>query len=119
MRRCVANTTCVAPRTGNHAGGPCTDKGKPTASSIASPIAQTAVTISLTDQPSLEQVKIWWADEQRIQSVQVYTDLMPRELDDFLDAVGQGHITLWMFLVHHGARTEVGGLFLARPGKRL
>jgi hypothetical protein len=36
---------------------------------------------------------------------------MPRELDDFLAAVSQGHITLWLFLVHHGNRTEVGGAF--------
>ena len=82
------------------------------ATSITSTIAQTTVTISLTDQPSLEQVKIWWADlQQDPVRHQVYTDLMPRELDDFLDAVNQGHITMWMFLVHHGAQTEVGGVF--------
>jgi hypothetical protein len=93
-------------------GVPYADKGKHMATSITSTITQSAVTISLTDQPSLEQVKIWWADlQQDPVRHQVYTDLMPRELDDFLDAVGQGHITLWMFLVHHGTRTEVGGAF--------
>jgi hypothetical protein len=82
------------------------------ATSITSTIAQTAVTISLTNQPSLAQVKIWWADLQQdpVRS-QVYTDLMPRELDDFLDAIAQGHITMWMFLVHRGTRTDVGGVF--------
>ncbi|HEY7494741.1 MAG TPA: GNAT family protein [Candidatus Tectomicrobia bacterium] len=75
-------------------------------------VVETAVEISLTDQPSLEQVKIWWADlQQDPVRNQVYTDRMPRELDDFLAAISQGQITLWMFLVRTPTQTEVGGAF--------
>jgi hypothetical protein len=75
-------------------------------------VVETAVEISLTDQPSLEQVKIWWADlQQDPVRNQVYTDRMPRELDDFLAAISQGQITLWMFLVRTPTQTEVGGAY--------
>jgi hypothetical protein len=82
------------------------------ATAITTTVVQAAVEISLTDQPSLEQVKIWWADlHQDPVRNQVYTDRMPRELDDFLAAISQGQITMWMFLVKTHTQTEVGGVF--------
>lgn len=64
--------------------------------------------LTLTDTPTLEQLKIWWAEMQNDPSRPLaYTDKMSSDLDDFLAPVRQGDIRISMFLCDK----KVGGVF--------
>jgi RimJ/RimL family protein N-acetyltransferase len=68
--------------------------------------------ITLTTVPTLEQMKIWWAEWQQDPARHfAYTDFMPKELEEFLEAMHQGNITVWMFLLADDVTPRVGGAF--------
>ena len=70
------------------------------------------VDIILTSTPTLEQMKMWWAELVHDPCrTQAYTDGMPWELEDFMGRVRQGEITVWMFIVDTGLTTHIGGAF--------
>ncbi len=75
-------------------------------SSVRAAVLQPSIT--LTAHPTLEQLKIWWAEMQLDPLRQkAYTDFMPREIEDFLAPVRSGAIQLRMFLCDE----QVGGVF--------
>jgi RimJ/RimL family protein N-acetyltransferase len=68
--------------------------------------------ITLTPTPTLEQMKIWWTEWQLDPARHfAYTDFLPKELDEFLEAMHQGDISVWMFLIRDGVTRRVGGGF--------
>jgi RimJ/RimL family protein N-acetyltransferase len=66
--------------------------------------------ITLTTTPTLEQMKIWWAELQHDPARYLaYTDFMPTELEVFLEAMHRGDITVWMFLIAGSGAPRIGG----------
>jgi RimJ/RimL family protein N-acetyltransferase len=75
-------------------------------------IIRSTTEITLTTTPTLEQMKIWWAELQHDPARRLaYTDFMPTELETFLEAMRRGDITVWMFLVGGDVAPRVGGVF--------
>jgi RimJ/RimL family protein N-acetyltransferase len=68
--------------------------------------------ITLTTTPTLEQMKMWWAEWQQDPARHfAYTDFMSKELEEFLERMHHGDISVWMFLMGDDVIPRVGGAF--------